>query len=426
MIEPAEYLAARALKGQIRVPPYPAVALKVQKLLGSGNYTMADVGALVSSDAALAVRVLGVANSAANRPASGAISSIDVAVARIGSQQVSELALAAALADGACGEGPLVHLRFLAWRRSLAAAFVAQELAGLRALHKGEGFLCGLLRDFGLAVGLSTIEVGVSDGKVSSTLNPIAYLQAAERHQKEVTRQVADKWNLPEKFRTVLEEAADDRATLSALALVVRQSVAIARLTDTYPAVNDKLLASSLPDARERELLLKYLPGLPEQIAALGAEAPARTRKAPAAAAPSRSPAAPAPLRSRPLGSSPSASPGPSPTRPASLVPASLAIADAAPFRLPVRVRKGKDTFPSELVAMGEKVAQVVTPLALQANWLAELFLFEGKDEFSLWVQVLACVPVGNQYRIDISPYLLGIEGQKRWNSVVAEARAAG
>jgi HD-like signal output (HDOD) protein len=51
-------------KGDFSVPPYPAVAMRLQRVLARDNYAIADLADVVATDAPLAATVLAAANSA--------------------------------------------------------------------------------------------------------------------------------------------------------------------------------------------------------------------------------------------------------------------------------------------------------------------------------------------------------------------------
>jgi HD-like signal output (HDOD) protein len=408
MIAPEEFLAAQVMKGSVLVPPYPAVALRVHELLSTASFTMSDLAQLIASDAALALRVITLANSAANRPTSGPIGSIDLAVARIGVTQVAELALAAALAEGACMEGPLVHFRFLAWRKSLASAFLAQEIAGLRGHRRGEGFLVGLLRDFGQSVCLATLEPAVLAGKVSSEYPPREILGATERFQKDVSRRIAERWNLPEPFRKALaDESPEGSGPSATLARIGSDGSRVARLVESYPAVTDKMLASVLPDAAERARILTFLPLLPENIAALGPQTQATGTTARQAQKDNPNP---------PSG------------------PRAVAKPPAAPVRSPlppqpsvrVRMRKGSDAFTGELSCITPEAATLLSPRALPLMWITEISLDAPGTSPSFWIRVEQSRTEGRQVRMQVAPYGLDSSRLVHWTDLIERLRAAG
>jgi HD-like signal output (HDOD) protein len=404
MISPEEFLAAQVMKGTVLVPPYPAVALRVQELVTTSSFTMSELAQLVASDPALALRVIAVANSAANRPGSGPVGSIDLAVARIGVSQVAEMALAAALAEGACSGGPLVHFRFLAWRKSLASAFLAQELASVRGQRRGEGFLIGLLWDFGLAVCLATLEPAVSAGKVASDLPPAAIMAVAEKFQREVGRRIADKWALPAPYRRALtEDGESDPGGASELGKLGRDGSRLARLVETYPAVTDKMLAGVLPLEQERHKILAFLPFLPESVAALGPQTQADGKSSPK----------PAPKISEPKKAA-------SPTNSTSTNPVTSV------RWLPVTIRKGTETLSGSLGDIQEGGAVLLMNKALPPNWITQITLNVDGPRPSFWVRVETSTVEGGRVRMHVVPYSFNAQTHDEWKQMMVRLRAAG
>lgn len=138
------YLAA----DRVRVPPYPAIALKVQRIAGDDRAAMTELTKLIESDAALVATVLRRAN-VASAAAGGAITSLEGAVRRIGVEEVARVVLAQSVGVTATGGGPLASLRRMVWRQSLLAARIAAELAPRRGVAGDEAFVAALLHDFG-------------------------------------------------------------------------------------------------------------------------------------------------------------------------------------------------------------------------------------------------------------------------------------
>src|SRR6187402_413192 len=99
-------LAEVVARGDFQVPPYPAVALRLQRIFARPNYGIAEVSDAIAGDPALAARVLGAVNSALYRAADD-ITSLPRAVNRLGARVVSTLALAAGLGATATQAGAL-------------------------------------------------------------------------------------------------------------------------------------------------------------------------------------------------------------------------------------------------------------------------------------------------------------------------------
>src|SRR5271167_5059581 len=86
-LAPAEFLrslSAELAIGDMRLPSYPDVAQRVQRALEDSRATPAKVARVIGIDAALAVRVLQLANSAFLNPSSKPITELQQAVNRLG------------------------------------------------------------------------------------------------------------------------------------------------------------------------------------------------------------------------------------------------------------------------------------------------------------------------------------------------------
>lgn len=400
MISAEKYLSSLIAQRAVRVPPYPDVALRIQRLLDSPKFSLAEVSKLVSSDAALAIRVLGLANSSVYRPAIGPLHSVEAAVGRLGASQVAQSALSAALSEGCNQDGPLHQFRFVAWRRSLTAAFITQELATLRGAKPGEAFLSGLLRDYGISVGYANLELGIQRGIIADDLPAAAYREAVESLQRELGRVVAARWQLPERYRVALEDVGDGDPL--GLARMASQARRIAAFVDSYPCVTERLLVAVLSSPQERQAILRFIPRLPELLASLGPGewTPARPARVPHGA--SLSSLAPeshsAPLwevPARPVGGS---------------------------YR--VEVRRSTSKLEGEFIPETETSGHLIVPSAFAVGGLAELSLFDAGERLIFWVKVEASVPLGNSHRLDVTAFGLDDVSSLRLRLLVSRLRA--
>lgn len=383
--------------------------MRIQELLQSPHFSLSAVARLVSSDAALAIRVLGLANSSAYRPASGALQSVDAAVGRLGASQVAQSALSAALADGTCKEGPLIHFRFVAWRRSLTAAFLTQELASMRSAKPGEAFLCGLLREYGISVGYANLEAAILKGTIQGHLPPAAYKDAVEGFQRDLGRAVATRWHLPERYRSALEDV-DNPSASGDLSQMASQARRIAAFIDTYPCVTDRLLSAVLPSPDERARILRFVPRLPELLSPLGPNETAGSTGSEAEPASGSTPrSAPA---SRAVSNS---APG------ANLLPPSR---NATSF--PAKVRRSTAAFEGEFIPDSESGGVLVVPCMFAPGWIAEISLFEGPERLIFWVKVEESESIRKGYRTRVSAFGLDEDQGQRLRVLANRLRATG
>ncbi len=186
-------LTTRLEADRLRLPPYPAIALKLQQIASSGRNSTRDVCATVTADAALVAAVLRRANAAASGAAT-VITSLEAAVNRIGVEDLLRLALAQSVGVTASTTGPLASLRRETWRTSLLAARIALELAERRGINQDVAFVAGLLHDFGAI----TVLVGLEDLKVELPVLPAeTWKILVDRLHVKFGTVIAKRWNLP-------------------------------------------------------------------------------------------------------------------------------------------------------------------------------------------------------------------------------------
>jgi len=250
--------------GKVRVPPYPAAARQLQALLSTPDWSLPEVARVVATDQALAAAVLRRANGAdmGGRPAT----SVQAAVARLGSKAIVSLALTVGLGAEASRPGTLRGLRRLVWRQALLNA----ELCGMLAAHRGvsvdDAFTCGLLHDFGKVVALGCIEVVAGEG---AALSPGRCLELVEAYHVELGVVIVAQWQLPESVARVVIEHHEPGATPSPLTQLVVIGDHVVELLDLAPAVarDDLARVPYLTDARDQAFVAQRVLGLPATLA---------------------------------------------------------------------------------------------------------------------------------------------------------------
>ena len=127
----------------------PDVYIRLRELMESETASMADAAEVLSLDAALAARVLQMANSAFYGFRSQ-VDTITRAANILGMQKIHDLALAAGVSSAVEGlTNPVMDLSTF-WYRSLHCGFLARELASRAGLSNIENvFVRGLIHDIG-------------------------------------------------------------------------------------------------------------------------------------------------------------------------------------------------------------------------------------------------------------------------------------
>ncbi len=141
---------ADKLQKLYRLPPMPALALRILRLTANTEATARELAELIEFDPSLTAQIMRYARSALfNYP--GQINSVQEAVTRVlGFDRVAHIALgiASVRAFEVPRQGMLGMDNF--WRHSLYCAFLCQTIAPRCGAEKGLGYLCGLLHNFGL------------------------------------------------------------------------------------------------------------------------------------------------------------------------------------------------------------------------------------------------------------------------------------
>lgn len=141
---------ANQLQKLYRLPPMPALALRILRLTTNSEATAKELSDLIEFDPSMTAQIMRYASSALfNYP--GQINSVQEAVTRVlGFDRVAHMALgiASVRAFEIPRKGILGMDEF--WRHSLYCAFLCQRLAAKCGEDKGLAYLCGLLHNFGL------------------------------------------------------------------------------------------------------------------------------------------------------------------------------------------------------------------------------------------------------------------------------------
>lgn len=279
-MEPLEQaIQERVARGTLRIPPYPAVAVRVQEALGRKDAGLAEVAQLVGADAVLAAAILRCANSALYRRGPP-VADLLQAITRVGAAEVLRLLLASGLSGGAQAVGSLVSVRRLIWIEGLASAAVCQELARLRGLRTEEAFVLGLLHDFGKVVASSALEAVLEEGRFEGRWPLEAWAGLVERQHVAVGLATAAAWKLPPLVGEVIAAhhapAAEARCRDPKLLEVVRVSDQVVGLLLTRTRVTGADLARVAGlRAEERGAVERVVENVPEFVSAF--ETPAAT-----------------------------------------------------------------------------------------------------------------------------------------------------
>lgn len=207
------------LKASNRLPSPPGVALKILELSRSDDTSLDDLAKTISSDPALATRMLKFVNS----PAAGfgrQIATLDEAVNQIGLRGVQLMALSFSLVSSGRVEGSPSFNFDMFWSRSLACAVASKNFA-VRAgrMDPNEAFINGLLFHIGQMAAASAAPDLYETVLVASLARP-KELSAIETELLGATHieagvQLLQDWKLPENIWETIASSQNPKSLAS-------------------------------------------------------------------------------------------------------------------------------------------------------------------------------------------------------------------
>ena len=147
-----ERLAADLSGGKLELPSFPDVVVRIRRALADDNVSAEKVAQIVSTEPALAARLLKLANSAALNPGGRAVTDLRSAITRMGSNLVRTSAISFAMAQiQRAGEfrGIAGQLKRIWESATLAAAVTHAVARRMPRCNPEEAMLAGLLHSIG-------------------------------------------------------------------------------------------------------------------------------------------------------------------------------------------------------------------------------------------------------------------------------------
>ncbi len=190
----ANVIDRQLVSQSLDVPMLPEVASKVVTLSQDSDSDASMLSKLIQSDQSLAGHVMRVANSAAYSP-NGTLVSLQQAIARLGMNLISEIALTASINTKMFNTPGYENEVKAMWRHSLATALWSKEIARTCRRNVESTFLCGLLHAIGQPVCLQmAIELATTEQLQISREEMQAVLEVKGQ---EITNLVLAQWDMP-------------------------------------------------------------------------------------------------------------------------------------------------------------------------------------------------------------------------------------
>ena len=139
-------------RGEISLPSFPAIVIKIRDLLEDDDCDFGQVSKIVSADAVLVSRLLIFANSAYYSRSAEKIDNLETAIVRLGLEEVRNTALTLAVRQLVLAEDHDNIVGFLReiWAHSMRLASMSHAVAEQHAAVNAEtAFMCGLLHEIG-------------------------------------------------------------------------------------------------------------------------------------------------------------------------------------------------------------------------------------------------------------------------------------
>jgi HD-like signal output (HDOD) protein len=241
-----------------RLPTLPAVALEVLRLCHAEEIDFWKLADALSSDPALAARVLRSANSA-SIAARGKVGTLSRAVPILGSSAVVAIALSFSLVRGRRRDDTGFD-RSSFWRRAVFAAVAGRALAesSEEAVDPEEAFLAALLQDVGMLAlaEISAEQYGAMCASAGGDHELLAKLEreAFEADHAAVGAILTANWNLPVSLQRAVagSHASPPHDAAPSEARLIRCVALSGHLADVWVAPGEGALRPALEAARAR------------------------------------------------------------------------------------------------------------------------------------------------------------------------------
>ncbi len=237
-----QQLAGDLNKGDLELPMFSGTAVRIQKAFQVDEVDVDEVVRLISSDPAIAARVLELANSAMVR-GTRQITDLRQAVIRMGDKLIQSSVLTFALRQAERNEGLSERTRTALraiWIESIELAarcyVIAKEFTKLSA---NEALLAGLLSVIGrLYILLKSQECEIED-------DPDLERVLADWHPA-ISKAIAESWNMSQELVDALEMQLETDPPLQEQATLA-EVLCVARLFYQYERSSEDFVASDYP-----------------------------------------------------------------------------------------------------------------------------------------------------------------------------------
>lgn len=235
-------LAGDLNRGDLELPMFPDSVVRIQRAFGVEEVDIDEIVRIISSDPAIAARVLQLANSAALRGAAE-IKEVRQAVIRLGNKLVQSSVVAFALSQAQKHEGlskPSQAVLKGIWEDSIELAALCHVITkNYTKLNADEALLTGLLSVLGrLYIFLKSEEFGTID---YAELEPIL-----DVWHPAIAKAIAESWDMSEGLVNALETQLENDPALKEQATLA-EVLSASRIILEHKQSGEALVASEYP-----------------------------------------------------------------------------------------------------------------------------------------------------------------------------------
>jgi HD-like signal output (HDOD) protein len=200
-------LAAELSRGNVDLPSFPEIAIRVRKVLSDPKSSIEQVVRVVGSEPALAARLLRIANSASLNRSGRTVTDLRAAINRIGYNMVRSASMAFSMAQIRKSNklsGLEHHLNDL-WERSTVAAAFSYVLArNCTKVNPDEAMLTGMMHGIGKLYVLTRVVDHPEPFASNTMLNQII----GEWHAS-IGKAILENWNFSESMAQAVGDQTD-------------------------------------------------------------------------------------------------------------------------------------------------------------------------------------------------------------------------
>lgn len=196
-------LAAAVSRGNVELPSFPAVAVRVNQVLNDETASTEKIVKVLGAEPALAARTLRMANSVALNPMGHEIRDLKMAVLRVGLDVLRSAAITFAMSQLKLAkdfEGLESQFERLWSRSSMVAATCYATAKSYMEFKPDEALLTGLLH------GVGRLYILCHAGRYPALMSdPATYRQVADQWSPEIGKAILENWKMPDAMTTAVQ-----------------------------------------------------------------------------------------------------------------------------------------------------------------------------------------------------------------------------